>query len=123
VVSDGRAPFIGHWTHVLVVGAFAQILWGSLAYLVPMLRGGGHERLTDGFARTRSWVGFAGLNASALALAAEQPAIGVGLLGVTVADGAWRTLRVGVGRLPRPDEQPPSTSSGAPGRSVDPGPA
>ena len=39
---------------VLVVGGFAQIIVGSLAYLGPVLRGGGHVRLSDGFATTRS---------------------------------------------------------------------
>lgn len=51
----------------LVVGGFAQILVASLAYLGPVLRGGGHERLTSGFAITRSGVSLAAGNVAALA--------------------------------------------------------
>jgi len=51
----------------LVVGGFAQILVASLAYLGPVLRGGGHDRLTAGFAITRSWVSLAAGNVAALA--------------------------------------------------------
>src|SRR5690606_22474094 len=43
----------------MVVGGLAQILVASLAYLGPVLRGGGHESLGAGFALTRSWVGVA----------------------------------------------------------------
>lgn len=38
---------------ILVLGGFAQILVASLAYPGPVLRGG-HDRLTAGFAFTRS---------------------------------------------------------------------
>jgi len=51
----------------LVVGGFVQILVASLAYLGPVLRGGGHELLTAGFAVTRSWVSLAVGNTAALA--------------------------------------------------------
>ena len=58
----------------LVIGGFAQILVASLAYLGPVLRGGGHRRLTAGFAITRSWVSLAAGNAAALAaLARARP--------------------------------------------------
>ncbi|HRD99682.1 MAG TPA: hypothetical protein PLV68_00185, partial [Ilumatobacteraceae bacterium] len=51
----------------LVIGGFAQILVASLAYLGPVLRGGGHRRLSAGFAITRSWTSLAAGNAAALA--------------------------------------------------------
>jgi hypothetical protein len=51
----------------LVIGGFAQILVASLAYLGPVLRGGGHRRLTGGFAITRSWVSLAAGNTAAVA--------------------------------------------------------
>src|SRR3546814_7307217 len=56
-VEAGRDESIllgGRWLLVLVVAGYGQILWGSLAYVVPMLRGGGHERPGGGFAVTRS---------------------------------------------------------------------
>ena len=40
----------------LVLGGYVQILVASLAYLAPVLRGGGHVRLSAGFATTRSWL-------------------------------------------------------------------
>ena len=60
----------------LVIGGFAQILVASLAYLGPVLRGGGHRRLTGGFAITRSWVSLAAGNTAAVAaLVGHGPAL------------------------------------------------
>jgi nitrite reductase (NO-forming) len=59
----------------LVIGGFAQILVASLAYLGPVLRGGGHRRLTAGFAITRSWPSVAAGNAAAVAALAGQRSI------------------------------------------------
>ena len=62
----------------LVIGGFAQILVASLAYLGPVLRGGGHQRLTAGFALTRSWVSLAAGNAAAIAaLVGHRPTLAV----------------------------------------------
>ena len=84
----------GRWLLVLVVAGYAQIVWGSLAYLLPMLRGGGHERLGEGFAATRSWVGLAAANSAGLALAlALRPVVGAAIA-VWVLDSAWRAARV-----------------------------
>ena len=117
VIDDDQPPFLERWTHVLIVGAFAQIIWGSLAYLIPMLRGGGPKKLSEGFAQTRSWPGFAGINASAVAFALEERTVGVVVLMAVVADGVWRTLSVGLTRSARPDEGGPS------GSTVEPDPA
>lgn len=57
-----RAPLL------LVVGGFAQVLVASLAYLGPVLRGGGHERLSAGFATTRSVASFTVGNLAAVAV-------------------------------------------------------
>jgi nitrite reductase (NO-forming) len=82
------------WVLVLVVAGYGQILWGALAYLLPMLRGGGHERLAEGFAATRSWVGFAAVNVAGGALALGVPAVAPVALAVLVVDGAVRTVRL-----------------------------
>ncbi|MEO8264409.1 MAG: hypothetical protein ABI706_02755 [Ilumatobacteraceae bacterium] len=64
----------------LVIGGFAQILIASLAYLGPVLRGGGHQRLTAGFAITNSWVSLAAGNTAAVAaLAGQGPTLAVAL--------------------------------------------
>lgn len=67
----------------LVIGAYGQILAASFAYLVPVVRGGGHERLAAGFRTTRSWAALAfGNIAAALALVGQST-----LMTVTLA--AW----------------------------------
>lgn len=103
--STRRIVFGDRWLLVLVLGGFAQILWGSLAYLLPMLRGGGPERLSAGFAATRSWVGLAAANAAALSVALALPTVVMtAALAVWVLDGAWRAARVGTTRASRPVE-------------------
>ncbi len=51
----------------LVIDGYAQILAASLAYFAPVLRGGGHRRLTAGFSITRSWTVLIAGNGAALA--------------------------------------------------------
>lgn len=59
-----RAPLLA-----LVIGGYGQILAASFAYLVPVVRGGGHQQLGAGFRRTRSWTAlFLGNLAAVLAL-------------------------------------------------------
>lgn len=89
------------WLGVLAVAAFAQILWGSLAYLLPMLRGGGHQRLSEGFATTRSWVGLAAVNVAGVGLAGSWHVVAGVALALWVLDAAWRAVRVGVRRAER----------------------
>lgn len=105
--TAGRVVFGGRWLVVLVVAAYAQILWGSLAYLLPMLRGGGHERLAEGFASTRSWLGLAAANvAGACAATARPAALTAVAIAAWVVDSAWRAARVGTTRAARPTEEP-----------------
>lgn len=104
VLSGEPLVFAGRWAVVVVLGGYAQILWGSLAYLLPMLRGGGPARLSEGFATTRSWLGLVAANAAALgvAVAVPSPVVAVAA-GVWVLDAAWRAARVGTARAGRPD--------------------
>src|SRR3546814_108415 len=92
--SDLSILLGGRWLLVLVVAGYGQILWGSLAYVVPMLRGGGHERLGEGFAVTRSWLGLGAANAAGIALASDLTPVAWVLGGVWVLDTAWRLGRV-----------------------------
>jgi hypothetical protein len=72
---------------------------------MPMLRGGGPERLSEGFASTRSWLGFAAANAAAVSVAASLPAdVAAATVAVWVLDSAWRAARVGTVRASRPTE-------------------
>lgn len=105
---DGAAlPLSGRWVTVLVVAGYLQILWGSLAYLVPMLRGGGHEQLSAGFATTRSWLGLAAANLAGFALALEASELATAALALWGADTAVRLLLV----LLPVRGSPPGTSS------------
>lgn len=75
----------------LAVAGYAQILVASLAYFGPVLRGGGHERLSAGFATTRSWLAVAATNAAGVAILADVPALYVPALAIWVVDTAVRT--------------------------------
>ena len=83
----------------LVLGGFAQVLVASLAYLGPVLRGGGHRRLTAGFALTRSWTSLAAGNAAAVAALVERPRLLAAVIVVWLADVGVRGVRLAL--LPR----------------------
>jgi nitrite reductase (NO-forming) len=68
-VAGALDGLTGDLVLVLVVGGFGQVVAGALAYLGPVLRGGGHERLAEGFRRTRSWPGLVAGNVAAVAAA------------------------------------------------------
>jgi nitrite reductase (NO-forming) len=78
----------------LAVGGFAQILVASLAYFGPVLRGGGHERLTAGFARTSSWAGLVLANVAAGAFLADRLAVAVAAGVLWALDTGWRAARL-----------------------------
>lgn len=94
VAGGAGTVFEDRWLLVMVVGGYAQILWGSLAYLVPVLRGGGHEQLGRGFAATRSWIGLAAANLAALGFLLSLPPLAAVSLAIWVVDAAVRTARV-----------------------------
>jgi len=75
---------------VLVIGGYAQILAAALAYLGPVLRGGGHERLSAGFHTTRSWFGLLAANVAAVAIAVGAHEVAVGAIGAWLLDTAAR---------------------------------
>jgi len=103
--ARGDPVLSGRWLVVLAIAGFGQILWGSLAYLLPMLRGGGPERLAEGFAATRSWFGLAAIEGAGLAIALGSPAAaGIGMAVATIdatwctrCSTAWRSTSVGCG--------------------------
>jgi nitrite reductase (NO-forming) len=92
--STGRAFGDAPWLVVLVVAGYAQILWGALAYLLPVLRGGGHEHLAAGFATTRSWLGLGTANVAGVALALDAPTVAAAAVAVWAADTAIRVALV-----------------------------
>jgi len=87
LVQDGGDQAI---LQALVIGGYAQILVASLAYLGPVLRGGGHQHLTGGFAVTRSWLSLIAGNVAATgALTGHGRTVAVALV-VWAADFAIR---------------------------------
>jgi nitrite reductase (NO-forming) len=94
VSGRGDVPFLGTTVLVLVVAGYGQILWASLAYLLPVLRGGGHERLAAGFATTRSWVALLAANAAGVALVAGASAAATVLVAVWIVDSVVRVVRL-----------------------------
>jgi nitrite reductase (NO-forming) len=76
----------------LVVGGYAQILVGSLAYLAPVLRGGGHARLADGFRLTRSWPALVAANVAALGAVVGSSIVLVAGLLTVLGDSAVRAV-------------------------------
>ena len=74
----------------LAVAGYGQILAASVAYLVPVVRGGGHARLTAGFQQTRSWTGLALGNAAGVTAVLGRVTLTGVVVGLWAADAAWR---------------------------------
>ncbi len=85
----------------LVVGGLAQILVASLAYFGPVLRGGGHEHLTAGFATTRSPVSLVVANVAAVALLVGATRVGAVFLVAWAVDVGVRAVRLALPARPR----------------------
>lgn len=88
--SVDRSAVLG----VIVVGGFAQIFVASLAYFGPVLRGGGPQCLTAGFAVTRSWLSLAMGNAAAVSLSFNARAAALVAVLVWVLDTVVSALRL-----------------------------
>lgn len=95
-VARGHEVLTGRWLMVLVVAGFGQMVWGSLAYLLPVLRGGGHVRLGQGFATTRSWPGLAAVNTAGAAFAVDASVVARVAVVVWALDWSWRAVRLAV---------------------------
>lgn len=79
---------------VMVTCGLGQLLWGSVAYLLPILRSGGGSNLTGGFAATRSWFGVVVANALGVALVARWHEVAAVLGAVWAFDAGYRVWRV-----------------------------
>ena len=82
---------------VVAIGGYGQIVAGALAYLGPVLRGGGHERLADGFRVTRSWLGLVAGSVAAVAAALALSGVLAAAVVVWVADIGVRGLLLAQG--------------------------
>lgn len=80
---------------VLIVGGYGQILAGSLAYLGPVVRGGGQERLTAGFASTRAPISVVTANVAVVGIVAEQATVVAAGVTVWLIELSVRALLLG----------------------------
>ena len=92
--ARGVPPLAGDVLVVLGVGGYAQLLAASLAYLGPVLRGGGHKRLSAGFAVTRSWTALASVNAAMLLWLFDLHAFATLAFAAWALESAWRGARL-----------------------------
>ena len=102
VMTDGvMTPFSG-WTGAVVLAGVGQVLAGSLAYLVPVLKGSPFESNRQ-LMEERPWLPLLALNAAGVALVAGLSAVSVILAAVWAADFGVRLARVaGGGAEPDP---------------------
>ena len=117
---DQQGPLDGRWLGTLLVSGYGQIIWGSVAYVLPVIRGGGHKILSAGFARTRSWFGFAALNSAGFAFAFQQGKLALLCAGAALLDSLIRGVSVFF--LSTPPDSPKPPDSPTPPDAPDPGP-
>lgn len=103
-VLNGSSPLADPWLAVLTVAAYGQIIWGSLAYLLPVVRGGGHKLLSAGFLLTRSWLGLVAANVVGVALVVGLGPAAIAAAAVWVLDTVVRfALLLRMREAPSPD--------------------
>jgi hypothetical protein len=91
--ARGDPPFAGAVVPALVLGAYVQLIVAALAYIGPVLIGGGHVRLAANLRRTRSWVGLAAGNVATLAACVGSLPVLYGVaVTVWVIDGTARAM-------------------------------
>ena len=96
VIGDTTTHFSG-WTGAVVLAGAGQVLAGSLAYLVPVLKGPPFEANRK-LLEERTWLPLIALNAGGISLGAGFTAASVILSSVWAADFAIRLARVLRGR-------------------------
>lgn len=98
---------------VLIIGGFAQILIGSLAYFAPVLRGGGQKGLSSGFRTTRSLLGFIAANAAVVGIAFRSGWIVAAGIAIWYIDGVIRIAILALSDSNKDDKQASVAEAGA----------
>lgn len=93
VMSEGTMMPFSAWTAAAVIGGVGQVLVGSLAYLVPVLKGSPFET-NRRILEARKWLPLVALNAGGLSLGVGLYLPAVVLLSIWAADFAVRLARV-----------------------------
>lgn len=84
--AAGAEPLSERTIAVLALAAYAQLVWAALAYLGPVLRAGGHARLSAGFTHTRSWLALVAFNTAGVAAALGATRLTVAAIVVAAVD-------------------------------------
>lgn len=93
ILTSGTSPVFGGWAAAAVVAGVAQVLAGSLAYIVPVLIGSPTDPFGDILTRRR-WVPLLAANIGGVALAAGWETAAAAAVGVWVADILVRVVEV-----------------------------
>ncbi len=93
ILSSGASPVFGGWAAAAVVAGVAQVLAGSLAYIVPVLIGSPTDPFGDSLTRRR-WVPLLAAHVSGVALAAGWETAATIAVGIWVADIVFRVFEV-----------------------------
>lgn len=96
MTGDATTHFSG-WTGAVVLAGVGQVLAGSLAYLVPVLKGPPFEANRN-ILEERIWLPLVALNAGGIALGAGLNVLSVVLSCIWAVDFAIRLARVAKGR-------------------------
>ncbi|HEX7095152.1 MAG TPA: hypothetical protein VF183_04680, partial [Acidimicrobiales bacterium] len=90
----GGGPDRAEILRALAIGAYAQLVLASLAYFGPVLIGGGHRDLSEGFRVTRSWIGLVAANVAAVAALVGWGGLTAAAIVVWFGDSAVRATRL-----------------------------
>lgn len=93
VLITGTMTHFGGWTAAAVVGGVGQVLAGSLAYLVPVLKGSPFVTNRQ-IMQMSPWLPLASANIAAVAIGLGVGPVAVAALGVWVIDFLVRLVRV-----------------------------
>lgn len=98
VLTSGTMPFFSGWTAAAVVAGVGQVLAGSLAYLIPVLKGSPFVANREIFGAHR-WLPLLTVNGAALCLGFGVPAVAFASLSLWACDFGIRLARVAMGRF------------------------
>lgn len=96
VMVTGTMAHFGSWTAAVVLAGVGQVLAGSFAYIVPVLKGSpftANREILEG----HGWLPIMAVNAGALCLGLGFSAAGIVLLTLWVGDFGIRVVRVVMG--------------------------
>jgi nitrite reductase (NO-forming) len=102
VMSGDPITHFSGWTGAVVLAGVGQVLAGSLAYLIPVLKGSpfvANRQIMEG----RPWLPLLSLNLAGISLGLGTGGVSVALTGLWLADFAYKVTRVVSSRVQEAD--------------------